>query len=69
MLRLTSGHPGTLARLTGEHRGGRSPARWAEPSGASRGWLIAGLVAAGLGALAFYYLSPEMKRYMKIHNM
>ncbi len=41
-----------------------------EPSrGGVSGWLIAGLVAAGLGALAWYYLGPDLRRYLKIRNM
>lgn len=34
-----------------------------------RGWLVAGLVVAGLGALAWYYLGPDLRRYLKIRNM
>jgi hypothetical protein len=45
----------------------------AEERGRSRGlptgWLLAGAVAVGLGALAWYYLGPDLRRYMKIRNM
>jgi hypothetical protein len=33
------------------------------------GWLLAGMALAGLGAAAWYYLGPDLKRYMKIRNM
>ncbi len=69
MSRLTSGHRGTLARLAGDDWGRRPFARREEPFGASRGWLIAGLVAVGVGALAIHYLGPDVKRYMKIRDM
>lgn len=70
MLRLTSRRHGALARLAGGDWGGRSyPARREEPFGVSRGWLIAGLVAVGVGAMAWHYFGPDMKRYLKIHSM
>jgi hypothetical protein len=37
--------------------------------GISTGWLIAGAVVLGLGALAWYSLGPDLRRYMKIRNM
>jgi hypothetical protein len=33
------------------------------------GWLLAGLAVAGLGALTWYYIGPDVRRYMKIRNM
>jgi hypothetical protein len=33
------------------------------------GLLLTGLVLAGLGALAWYYLGPDLVRYMKIRNL
>ena len=39
--------------------------QWRRPSG----WLLTGLVLAGLGALAWYYLGPDLRRYMKIKSM
>jgi hypothetical protein len=33
------------------------------------GWLVTGLVVAGLGALTWYYIAPDVRRYMKIRNM
>ena len=44
--------------LTERGRGGLSP-----------GLLVAGLAAVGLGVLAWYYLGPDLVRYMKIRNM
>lgn len=32
-------------------------------------WLAAGLVALGVGVLAWTYLGPDLKRYIKIHSM
>jgi hypothetical protein len=33
------------------------------------GWVVGGLVVAGLGALAWYYLGPGLRRYLKIRSM
>ena len=33
------------------------------------GLLIAGLLVLGAGALAWYYLGPDFRRYMKIRAM
>jgi hypothetical protein len=33
------------------------------------GLMIAGLAVIGLGALALYYLGPDLVRYMKIKRM
>jgi hypothetical protein len=30
---------------------------------------LAGLAAVGLGALAWYYLGPDLRRYLKIRSM
>ena len=69
MSRLMSGHHGSLAHWLGEKGGRRSLARREESLGASRGVLIAGIVAVGVGLLAWHYLGPDVKRYMKIRNM
>jgi hypothetical protein len=42
-----------------------------------RGWshgglptgMLTGLALVGLGALAFYYLGPDLRRYLKIERM
>ena len=43
--------------------------RRAEPSGPSPALLITGAVVIGLGFLAWTYLGPDLKRYLKIHSM
>jgi hypothetical protein len=40
-----------------------------ESTGMSSGLVIGGLALIGLGALAWYYLGPDLRRYMKIRNM
>jgi hypothetical protein len=37
--------------------------------GGLSGWVVTGLALAGLGALAWYYLGPDLRRYLKIRNM
>lgn len=70
MSRLTSGRHGALAHLMGNDWGRRRTlARHGESSGVSRGLLIAGLVAVGVGALACYVLAPDVQRYIKLRNM
>lgn len=58
-------------RSPGDEWRGRSAL--AEPrhsGGPSTGLILGGLVTAGvLGALAWYYLGPDLKRYLKIRNM
>jgi hypothetical protein len=39
------------------------------PRGGLSGWMVTGLVLAGVGALAWYYLGPDLRRYLKIRNM
>jgi hypothetical protein len=41
----------------------------ARSGGISTGWLVTGLVVVGLGALAWYSLGPDLRRYMKIRHM
>jgi hypothetical protein len=59
------------SRNSGEEWQGRSsPAQWEpRPSGLPSGWLITGLTVLGLGALAWYYLGPDLRRYLKIRSM
>ncbi len=32
-------------------------------------WMLAGLVAVGLGAAALWYFGPDLRRYLKIKSM
>jgi hypothetical protein len=45
------------------------PPQRSESSGRSSGLLTTLLIAAGLGGLAWYYLGPDLRRYMKLRNM
>jgi hypothetical protein len=71
MSRLTSEHQASLSRWPGEEwrdRPGFLERRY--DRGPSNGLLLAGLIAAGvLGGLAWYYLGPDLRRYMKLRNM
>jgi hypothetical protein len=70
MARLTSDYQAYLPRLSGHGGWGRSSlSPRSESSGASRNMLIAGLLVIGVGALAFYVLGPDVKRYMKMRDM
>jgi hypothetical protein len=44
-------------------------ARRREHGGPSPALLITGAVVVGLGFLAWTYLGPDLKRYLKIHSM
>ncbi len=70
MSRLTPEQQASLSRPRGEDWRGRSapPARledWLPSSSV----LLTGLVVVGLGALAWYYLGPDLRRYLKIRSM
>jgi hypothetical protein len=53
-----------------EWRGGLRPvARPQESGGPSWGLLVTGLVIAGLGLMAWRYLGPDLRRYLKIRSM
>jgi hypothetical protein len=71
MARGTTENQADLARSPGDEWRGRSALvgrRYSE--GLSPGLLFAGLATAGvLGALAWYYLGPDLRRYLKIRNM
>jgi hypothetical protein len=46
------------------------PRRWQpERKGPPVGAIVAGVVVVGLGVLAWTYLGPDLRRYMKIHSM
>ncbi len=61
--------------MTGVHypaqrrQGGYYPAYQGRSSGWGRTLLIAGLAVAAVGALGWYYLGPDLRRYLKIRNM
>lgn len=44
-----------------------APAR--APSPAVPGWMVAGAAVAAVGVLAWYYLGPDLRRYLKIRSM
>jgi hypothetical protein len=48
---------------------GRPPADRSDMLGITPGLATAGLAAIGLGVLAWYYLGPDLVRYLKIRNM
>lgn len=70
MLRLTSERRGPLARLAGDDWREHVPdLHFDRRDGPSTRWLVAGVVAVGLGFVAWHYLGPELRRYIKIHRM
>jgi hypothetical protein len=68
-----------MSREAAEYERGysRPPGEYWEPrydlaerrGGGLPGWLVTGLIAAGVGALAWYYLGPDLRRYLKIRSM
>jgi hypothetical protein len=68
MSRLTSENEARLSRSPHEE-GRRYDLAERERPGLPAGLLVAGLAAVGLGVLAWYYLGPDLVRYMKIRNM
>lgn len=70
MSRLMPERETSLSRLAEDEGRGRALAERPRFEAPSSGLLVAGLVAAGvLGALAWYYLGPDLRRYLKIRNM
>lgn len=43
--------------------------RYRHQNGSSAAFWVTGLTVLGLGALALYYLGPDLKRYLKIRHM
>jgi hypothetical protein len=63
---MTTQYPERVYSTTEE----RQPRRMREREGVQRpGLLLAGLAALGLGALAWYYFGPEIRRYIKVTRM
>ncbi len=69
-----------MSRLTGEEQGRLSQGRgqgWGPPrtqprnnsSGPSLSLLLTGAAVIGLGLLAWNYLGPDLRRYLKIRSM
>jgi hypothetical protein len=42
---------------------------WSSPVGPPLGLLVVAAAVLGLGFLAWTYLGPDLRRYMKIHSM
>jgi hypothetical protein len=70
MLGLTSTRESPLSRSRGDGSSARHLFEGREESRLpARALLVTGLVVVGIGALAWYYLGPDLKRYMKIQSM
>ena len=70
MLRLTSEPREELSRLKDNRWGERSAlSAWRRAGGPPLGLVVAGVAVIGLGVLAWTYLGPDLKRYLKIHSM
>ncbi|HWE39179.1 MAG TPA: hypothetical protein VG406_21700 [Isosphaeraceae bacterium] len=71
MLQLTSERRGPLSHLSGDGWGSHHHLvhRDRDRGGPTVGWLVAGVVVVGLGALAWTYLGPDLRRYLKLHSM
>lgn len=66
MSRITSQYPERVYSSR-EEEPARGFMERARPHGS--GMMLAGLAALGLGALAWYYFGPDVRRYLKIRNM
>jgi hypothetical protein len=70
MSRLTSEQRELWSRSPGNAWEGRSDlTERSGYGGRSSDWLLAALIIGGLGALAWYYLGPDLRRYLKIRSM
>lgn len=70
MLQLTSERREGLSRPASNGRGERSAlAEWERHGGPPVGLLVAGAIMIGLGVLAWTYLGPDLRRYLKIQSM
>jgi hypothetical protein len=59
----------TQARYQVDEGQGRHYLTAQSSGGVSGKLLLSGLAVVGLGVLAWYYLAPDVRRYLKIHNM
>jgi hypothetical protein len=70
MSRLAPEFPIRSGHYAGEERPAQSAfVRGIEYMPRAPSLLVPGLVLLGLGALAWYYLGPDLRRYMKIQSM
>jgi hypothetical protein len=70
MLGLESRNQGSwFGSSTDDWREHTGLARRTDHGGPPAALLITGAVVIGLGFLAWTYLGPDLKRYIKIHNM
>ncbi len=72
MSRMTPEYQAGSVRALGddwERRYHAPERRWRGGENFPTGLLVGGLVAVGLGALAWYYLGPDLRRYLKIKSM
>jgi hypothetical protein len=69
MSRVTTEHPERVYTTDEERRRPSGMSRESRIGRGGNGLLLAGLAAVGLGALAFYHLAPDLRRYLKIRNM
>jgi hypothetical protein len=58
-----------VASPSGDWRQRTFVAQRPEFSGPPMGLLIAGGAALGLGLMAWYYLGPDLRRYLKLRSM
>jgi len=65
-----SERPGLLSNLGHGNWGGHSHlARREEYLGPDTRLIVAGVVVLGLGLAAWHFLGPDLRRYLKMHNM
>jgi uncharacterized protein DUF6893 len=70
MSRMTPEHQAGSVRAQGEGwEGGYYPAERRGGGEFPTGLVVGGLLVIGLGALAWYYLGPDLRRYLKIKSM
>ena len=70
MSRMTPEYQAGSVRAQGEDWEGRQyPAGRRGGEGFPTGLVVGGLLVVGLGALAWYYLGPDLRRYLKIRSM
>lgn len=69
MSRMTAQYPERVYTTEEERRRHSGMLREGGFGRGGNGLLLAGLAVVGLGALALYYLGPDLRRYLKIRNM